>query len=42
MANSRLMKEYKEIIFSDSYKKGIYSVELKNDCLYEWNVYLYT
>ncbi|XP_064619290.1 ubiquitin-conjugating enzyme E2 Q2-like [Lineus longissimus] len=39
-ATDRLMKELREIYRSDSYKNGIYSVELVNDSLYEWNVKL--
>ncbi|KAK3606250.1 hypothetical protein CHS0354_037927 [Potamilus streckersoni] len=39
-ASDRLMKELREIYKSESYKKGIYSVELVNDCLYEWNIKL--
>lgn len=41
MANDRLMKELRDIFKSDNYKTGIYSVELRNDSLYDWNVYLY-
>lgn len=39
-ATDRLMKELKDIYRSDSYKAGVYSVELINDSLYEWNVKL--
>uniref|UniRef100_A0A673K5G9 E2 ubiquitin-conjugating enzyme n=1 Tax=Sinocyclocheilus rhinocerous TaxID=307959 RepID=A0A673K5G9_9TELE len=37
-ASDRLMKELREIYRSQSYKNGIYSVELVNDSLYEWHV----
>ncbi|MEQ2260390.1 Ubiquitin-conjugating enzyme E2 Q2 [Xenotaenia resolanae] len=39
-ASDRLMKELREIYRSQSYKTGIYSVELANDSLYEWHVKL--
>nr|CAG4636277.1 EOG090X0867 [Eubosmina coregoni] len=39
-ATDRLMKELRDIYKSDSSKKGVYSVELVNDSLYEWNVRL--
>ncbi|KAJ6664138.1 hypothetical protein lerEdw1_008353 [Lerista edwardsae] len=39
-ASDRLMKELKDIYRSQSYKTGIYSVELVNDSLYEWHVKL--
>uniref|UniRef100_A0A673XU58 E2 ubiquitin-conjugating enzyme n=1 Tax=Salmo trutta TaxID=8032 RepID=A0A673XU58_SALTR len=41
-ASDRLMKELREIYRSQSYKMGIYSVELVNDSLYEWHVKLRT
>uniref|UniRef100_A0A3B3C6X2 E2 ubiquitin-conjugating enzyme n=1 Tax=Oryzias melastigma TaxID=30732 RepID=A0A3B3C6X2_ORYME len=41
-ASDRLMKELREIYRSQSYKSGIYSVELVNDSLYEWHVKLRT
>ncbi|XP_068595001.1 ubiquitin-conjugating enzyme E2 Q2-like isoform X4 [Brachionichthys hirsutus] len=41
-ASDRLMKELKEIYRSQSYKTGIYSVELVGDVLYEWHVKLRT
>jgi len=41
-ATDRLMKELRDIYRSDSFKKGVYSVELINDSLYEWNVKLLT
>uniref|UniRef100_A0A3B3R4S3 E2 ubiquitin-conjugating enzyme n=1 Tax=Paramormyrops kingsleyae TaxID=1676925 RepID=A0A3B3R4S3_9TELE len=41
-ASDRLMKELREIYRSQSYKTGIYSVELVNDSLYEWHVKLRT
>ncbi|KAG5273723.1 hypothetical protein AALO_G00154750 [Alosa alosa] len=37
-ASDRLMKELREIYRSQSFKSGIYSVELVNDSLYEWHV----
>jgi len=37
-ATDRLMKELKEVYRSDSFKRGVYTVELINDSLYEWNV----
>ncbi|PVD20179.1 hypothetical protein C0Q70_20674 [Pomacea canaliculata] len=39
-ATDRLMKELRDIYKSESYKKEIYSVELVNDCLYDWNIRL--
>lgn len=39
-ATDRLMKELRDIYRSDSFKKGMYSIELVNDSLYEWNVRL--
>lgn len=39
-ATDRLMKELRDIYKSDSFKNGIYTIELVNDCLYEWNVRL--
>uniref|UniRef100_A0A8C5EXK1 E2 ubiquitin-conjugating enzyme n=1 Tax=Gouania willdenowi TaxID=441366 RepID=A0A8C5EXK1_GOUWI len=41
-ASDRLMKELREIYRSQSYKTGIYSVELVGDSLYEWHVKLRT
>ncbi|XP_071237860.1 ubiquitin-conjugating enzyme E2 Q2-like isoform X6 [Salvelinus alpinus] len=41
-ASDRLMKELREIYRSQSYKMGIYSVELVNDSLYEWHIKLRT
>jgi len=41
-ATDRLMKELRDIYRSDSSKRGVYSVELFNDSLYEWNVRLLT
>ena len=35
------MKELKDIFKSESYKKNIFTVELVNDSLYEWNMRLY-
>jgi len=39
-ASDRLMKELREIYRSDNYKKGVFSVELEKDNLYEWHVRL--
>ncbi|BFY98685.1 hypothetical protein BsWGS_01725 [Bradybaena similaris] len=39
-ATDRLMKELRDIYRSDSFKKEIYTIELVNDSLYEWNVRL--
>ncbi|KAL5004780.1 hypothetical protein ScPMuIL_018236 [Solemya velum] len=39
-ASDRLMKELREIYKSESYKNGLFRVELVSDCLYEWNVKL--
>lgn len=39
-ATDRLMKELRDIYRSDSYKNGVYSVEMNNDNLYEWDVRL--
>ncbi|UYV72516.1 UBE2Q1 [Cordylochernes scorpioides] len=41
-ATDRLMKELKEVYRSESFKKGVFMVELINDSLYEWNVKLMT
>uniref|UniRef100_A0A7E4VG28 UBC core domain-containing protein n=1 Tax=Panagrellus redivivus TaxID=6233 RepID=A0A7E4VG28_PANRE len=38
--NSRLMREVREIYASDAYKNKVYTIELVNDNLYEWNVHL--
>lgn len=35
------MKELKEVYRSESYKRGVFAVELVNDSLYEWNVKLF-
>ncbi|XP_008821640.1 ubiquitin-conjugating enzyme E2 Q2 isoform X2 [Nannospalax galili] len=40
-ASDRLMKELRDIYRSQSYKTGIYSVELINDSLYDWHVKLH-
>lgn len=40
-ATDRLMKELKDIYRSHSYKQGIYSIELVQDNLYDWNIKLY-
>ncbi|KAF7997950.1 hypothetical protein HCN44_009348 [Aphidius gifuensis] len=39
-ATDRLMKELRDIYRSDSFKKGMYTVELVSDSLYEWNIKL--
>lgn len=39
-ATDRLMKELREIYRSDSFKNGVYTVELVNDSLYEWHIRL--
>ncbi|XP_076443773.1 ubiquitin-conjugating enzyme E2 Q1-like [Babylonia areolata] len=39
-ATDRLMKELRDIYKSESYRKEIFTVELVNDCLYDWNVSL--
>uniref|UniRef100_A0A1A8GQV8 E2 ubiquitin-conjugating enzyme n=1 Tax=Nothobranchius korthausae TaxID=1143690 RepID=A0A1A8GQV8_9TELE len=39
-ASDRLMKELREIYRSQSYKTGIYSVELVSDSLYDWHIKL--
>ncbi|OWF47539.1 ubiquitin-conjugating enzyme E2 Q2-like [Mizuhopecten yessoensis] len=39
-ATDRLMKELRDIYRSDSFKKGIYTVDLVNDSLYEWSIKL--
>ncbi|XP_022159898.1 ubiquitin-conjugating enzyme E2 Q2 isoform X2 [Myzus persicae] len=41
-ATDRLMKELRDIYRSDSFKKGMYSVELVCDSIYEWNIKLMT
>lgn len=40
-ATDRLMRELQDIYRSKNYKSGIYSVELVDDCLYNWNIKLY-
>ncbi|XP_042553655.1 ubiquitin-conjugating enzyme E2 Q2 isoform X1 [Dipodomys spectabilis] len=40
-ASDRLMKELRDIYRSQSYKSGMYSVELINDSLYNWHVKLH-
>ncbi|XP_012867399.1 PREDICTED: ubiquitin-conjugating enzyme E2 Q2 [Dipodomys ordii] len=40
-ASDRLMKELRDIYRSQSYKSGMYSVELINDSLYDWHVKLH-
>lgn len=39
-ATDRLMKELREIYRSENFKRGVFTVELVNDSLYEWNVKL--
>lgn len=39
-ATDRLMKELRDIYRSDSFKNNMYSIELVNDSLYEWNIRL--
>lgn len=39
-ATDRLMKELRDIYRSDSFKKGVYSIDLVCDSLYEWNIHL--
>ncbi|XP_052279804.1 ubiquitin-conjugating enzyme E2 Q2-like [Dreissena polymorpha] len=39
-ATDRLMKELREIYRSESFKKGVFTVELVNDSLYEWHIRL--
>lgn len=41
-ATDRLMKELREVYRSESYRRDVFSVELVNDSLYEWNVKLHT
>ena len=40
-ATDRLMKELKEVYRCDSFKKGVFTVDLINDSLYEWNVKMF-
>ncbi|XP_034490461.1 ubiquitin-conjugating enzyme E2 Q2 isoform X2 [Drosophila innubila] len=39
-ATDRLMKELRDIYRSDAFKKKMYSIELVNDSIYEWNIRL--
>ncbi|XP_013788058.1 ubiquitin-conjugating enzyme E2 Q1-like isoform X1 [Limulus polyphemus] len=39
-ATDRLMKELRDVYRSESFKKGVFTVDLVNDSLYEWNVKL--
>jgi len=39
-ATDRLMKELREVYKSDSFKRGVFTVELVDDSLYEWYVKL--
>jgi ubiquitin-conjugating enzyme E2 Q len=40
-ATDRLMKELREVYRSDSFKKGVFKVDLIGDSLYEWNVRIF-
>lgn len=40
-ANDRLMKELRDIFRSDNYKNEMYTIELVEDSLYEWNIKIY-
>ncbi|KAA0185584.1 Ubiquitin-conjugating enzyme UBE2Q [Fasciolopsis buskii] len=37
----RLMKELRDIYRSESYKQGVFTVEMQDDSLYDWKVKLY-
>ncbi|XP_055309806.1 ubiquitin-conjugating enzyme E2 Q2 [Sitodiplosis mosellana] len=39
-ATDRLMKELRDIYRSESFKSNMYSIELVNDSIYEWNIRL--
>eukprot|EP00099_Drosophila_melanogaster_P010511 NP_001284819.1 uncharacterized protein Dmel_CG2924, isoform E [Drosophila melanogaster] len=39
-ATDRLMKELRDIYRSDAFKKNMYSIELVNESIYEWNIRL--
>ena len=39
-ATDRLMKELQDIYRSDSFKNKMYSIDLVNDSIYEWNIRL--
>lgn len=39
-ATDRLMKELRDIYRSESFKNEMYSIELVNDSIYEWNIRL--
>lgn len=39
-ATDRLMKELRDIYRSDSFKNRMYSIDLVNDSIYEWNIRL--
>uniref|UniRef100_A0A6G1SAX2 Ubiquitin-conjugating enzyme E2 Q2 n=1 Tax=Aceria tosichella TaxID=561515 RepID=A0A6G1SAX2_9ACAR len=41
LAAKRLMQEYRDVLESDSYKNGVFTVELVNDNIFEWHVKLY-
>lgn len=41
IASDRLMRELKRAHKSELYKKGLYSIELVNESLYEWRVKLF-
>uniref|UniRef100_A0A6G1S5J0 Ubiquitin-conjugating enzyme E2 Q2 n=1 Tax=Aceria tosichella TaxID=561515 RepID=A0A6G1S5J0_9ACAR len=40
-ASKRLMKELQRVYDSDSYKNGVFTVEIVDDSIYEWNVKIY-
>ncbi|KAL3318454.1 Ubiquitin-conjugating enzyme E2 Q2 [Cichlidogyrus casuarinus] len=40
-ASDRIMKELRSIYQSDTYRSGIYSVDLVNDSLYDWDVKIF-
>jgi len=40
-ANDRLMKELRDIFRSDNYKNEMYTIDLVNDSLYEWNIKIF-
>uniref|UniRef100_A0A6G1SIF5 Ubiquitin-conjugating enzyme E2 Q2 n=1 Tax=Aceria tosichella TaxID=561515 RepID=A0A6G1SIF5_9ACAR len=41
LASKRLMKEFREVQTSDSYKNGVFTVELVDDNIFKWHVKLY-
>uniref|UniRef100_A0A6G1SMJ1 Ubiquitin-conjugating enzyme E2 Q1 n=1 Tax=Aceria tosichella TaxID=561515 RepID=A0A6G1SMJ1_9ACAR len=40
-ASKRLMKEFRQFRESDSYKNGVFTVELVEDNIYQWNIKLF-